>query len=93
MNITAKFMGVNMGFYVIGLKRWPKSEGSTYERMLRVLIAFVVFGILNFINYRLASFDSALIYFTVNLLEMFFTMIISVWLCLRLKLYHQKSVI
>jgi len=87
INHIAKLIGLNLAFYLIGIKRWPKNDGTTYQRMLRVILALTIFFIVNLITAQFTFVEYSLRYFLTNLFEMYFTVHLSVWLCRKLKLY------
>ncbi|MDA3910607.1 MAG: phosphatase PAP2 family protein [Bacteroidales bacterium] len=89
LNIIAKFIGLNLAYYLIGIKRWPKNDGTTFQRMLRVLLAIFVFGMINLITAQFTVVDYSIKYFMTNLFEMYLSIHFSVWLCRRSGLYKK----
>ncbi|MEA1872817.1 MAG: phosphatase PAP2 family protein [Bacteroidota bacterium] len=89
INLIAKLIGLNLAYYLIGIKRWPKNEGTTSQRILRVFLALTIFFLINLITAQFTQVEYSLRYFLTNLFEMYFTIHLSVWLCRKLKLYHK----
>lgn len=87
VNLIAKLIGFNLAYYIIGIRRWPKNGGTTYQRMLRVLIVIVVFILTNFITAQFIVQDYSMKYFITNLFEMYFSIHLSVTICRKFKLY------
>ncbi len=89
MNIVAKLIGLNLAYYLIGIKRWPKNGGTTFQRMLRVLLSVSIFVVINLITAQFTVVDYSLKYFLTNLFEMYLSIHLSVWLCRRFGLYKK----
>jgi membrane-associated phospholipid phosphatase len=89
LNIVAKLIGLNLAYYLIGIKRWPKNDGTTFQRMLRVLLAIVIFVIINLITAQFTVVDFSMQYFLTNLIEMYLSIHLCVWLCRRTGLYKK----
>ena len=87
INYLAKLMGLNLAFYLVGIKRWPDNEASNYKRMLRIIIVFGVFIFLNLFTSLFIVPELSFKYFFTNLIEMYLTIHISVYICRQTGLF------
>lgn len=91
---TASLLGLNMGFLLVWLKGVPDDEASLAKRLIRVLIAFIVFSassiILNQISETLSLKDNNFVEYIFQLLIMFVSIWVSIELNIKLRLFRRS---
>lgn len=91
------FLGTNLAYVLIVRKGIPEDTGNTSQRIARVFIAFLLFGISSLIlnvGLEIAGTTNYLQFTLVKFLETFipsFTIWISVIVCTKLNLYRREK--